>query len=357
MSRIFFSCGKHSLTIGRNPNIPVRRLTIRNAWARSWIHDHITWYVLALIRRRWRQLNPGTVRSIPVNGILLLVLVSCLWGGNMVSIKISNQGIPPIMAATIRSLVAAVLVWIYARFKGEDALLRGSDFKHGVALGCLFAVDFIFLYLGPVYTNASRAVIFLYTHPFWVAIAAHFLIPNDRLTATKGIGLVLAFAGLISVFGARTTELGPHFWIGDLLEVAAALSWAATTIYIKKFIWNRPINHYQTLFAQLFYSVPLMLACALILEMNSTVTLNATVVAALGYQTVVVAFFSYVLWFWMIHRFQVSQLAAFTFLAPLFGVIFSGLILKEPLPLLLWIGLFLVASGIYMVNRPVPVNN
>jgi drug/metabolite transporter (DMT)-like permease len=284
--------------------------------------------------------------------MMLLVLVSVLWGGNMVSIKISNQGIPPVMAATFRSLVAAALVWTYARTRGEDALLRGSDFKHGVILGCLFAVDFIFLYLGPVYTNASRAIIFLYTHPFWVAIAAHFLIPNDRLTTHKVIGLLMAFAGLVAVFGARTTELEPHFWVGDLLEVAAAISWAATTIYIKKFIRNRPINHYQTLFAQLFYSVPLMLVCALFLEMDRSINLNTTVLAALGYQTVVVAFFSYVLWFWMIHRFPVSRLAAFTFLAPLCGVVMSGLILGEPLPLLLWIGLLLVAAGIYLVNRP-----
>jgi len=54
----------------------------------------------------------------------------------------------------------------------------------------------------------------------------------------------------------------------------------------------------------------------------------------------------------MIHRFPVSRLAAFTFLAPLFGVVLSGLLLHEALPLLLWVGLALVASGIYLVNRP-----
>ena len=74
--------------------------------------------------------------------------------------------------------------------------------------------------------------------------------------------------------------------------------------------------------------------------------------SALAYQTLVVAFFSHILWFWMIHRFPVSRLAAFTFLAPLFGVILSGLLLKEDLPFQLWIGLILVGLGIYLVNRP-----
>ncbi|MBI4963593.1 MAG: DMT family transporter [Desulfomonile tiedjei] len=127
---------------------------------------------------------------------------------------------------------------------------------------------------------------------------------------------------------------------------------AATTIYIKKFIWNRPITHYQTLFSQLLFSLPLLVICSLVLEWGAPVNLDAMVVSALAYQTLVVAFFSYILWFWMIHRFAVSRLAAFTFLAPLFGVILSGLVLHETLPLLLWVGLALVASGIYLVNRP-----
>lgn len=293
-----------------------------------------------------------TEEGIPLNGMLLLVLVSFLWGGNLVSIKISNPGIPPVLAATFRSVVASFLLWLYARSKGEDVFLRGQDLKHGIAIGILFALDFIFLYLGAVYTDASRAIIFLYTHPLWLAVGAHFLLTDDRLTPMKGLGMVLAFFGLLSVFGSRSANLRPDHWIGDLLEVAAAVAWAACTIYIKKFIHQRPISHYQTLFSQLFFSIPAMAVCWFILESDKTVRLDVVVVSALAYQTVVVAFFSYILWFWMIHNFHVTSLATFTFLAPLFGVLLSGIILREPLPLLLWIGLILVAAGIYLVNKP-----
>jgi len=198
-----------------------------------------------------------------------------------------------VMAAAIRSGLATLLIWAYCRRMGETVFLRGPDFKHGVVIGTLFALDFIFLYLGPVFTNASRAIIFLYTHPLWVALGAHFLLPHDRLTAVKGLGLALAFGGLLSVYGSRSTELGPLYWVGDLLEVAAALSWAATTIYIKKFIWNKPITHFQTLFAQLFFSLPLLLVCSVVLEWGAPLELDAAVVLALAYQTLVVAFFSY----------------------------------------------------------------
>ncbi|MEJ2718580.1 MAG: DMT family transporter, partial [Deltaproteobacteria bacterium] len=136
------------------------------------------------------------------------------------------------------------------------------------------------------------------------------------------------------------------------MEVLAAVFWAATTIYLKKLVRERPITHFQTLFAQLFFSIPLLAAAYLIVEWNRSLTITLPVLSAFAYQTLLVAFFSYLLWFWMIHHYPVSRLAAFTFLAPLFGVIFSGLLLGEALTPMLLGGLTRVAVGIYLVNRP-----
>jgi len=311
------------------------------------------------IRHEVQASEPALVRkeseasgTIPLMGSLLLVLLCCLWGGNLVSIKISNQGIPPCLAAGGRSGVAVLLLWVYARRRGEPILLRGRDFWHGVAIGTLFGLDFLFLYWGPAFTHASRAVIFLYTYPFWVTLGAHLLIATDRLTLTKGGGLVLAFAGLLLVFGSRSPTLGPLFWVGDLMEVASAVFWASATLYIKKIVETRKITHFQTLFAQLLFSIPVLASASLLFERGQPLWLNTSVLAAFAYQCLVVAFFSYLLWLWMIHRFSVSRLTGFTFLVPFFGVIMSGLLLGEPLPLLLWGGLVLVAAGIYLVNLP-----
>ncbi len=282
------------------------------------------------------------------------MLLSFLWGGNMVSIKVSNQGIPPILAGTIRSVAATFLLWLYARTQTERVFLNWEYLGHGIAIGFLFGLEFLLLYCGTDYTDASRAIIFLYTHPLWVAIGAHFLLSHERLNWVKSVGLCLAFAGLISVFASRSTSLGPVHTFGDLMEVGAGILWAATTLYIKRFIWGRPITHFQTLFAQLFFSIPILAAGSFLFEGGKTVTLGPLVVSAIIYQIFVIAFFSYLVWFWMIHRYSVSRLAVFTFLAPLFGVILSGILLKENLTFQLWIGFVLVSVGIYLVNRPEP---
>ncbi|GBE14184.1 MAG TPA: DMT family transporter [Proteobacteria bacterium] len=292
--------------------------------------------------------------SIPVSGAALLILVCLVWGGNMVSIKFSNQGVPPMIAATIRSAVAASLLWGLVALRGKSVWLKGQDLKYGVTIGVLFGFDFLFLYWGTAFTIASRAIIFLYTHSIWAALGAHFFLEGDRLTPVKTSGLILAFIGVVSVFGVRSAHLPPHYWIGDLMEVVAALFWATTTLYIKRVSGKRPIDHYQTLFAQLFFSIPVLILGWLLLDLGKPVTLTGPVIGALLYQTLIVAFFSYILWFWMIHTYPVSRLAAFIFLAPLFGVLLGGILQGDPLPFQLWLGLGCVASGIYLVNRPQP---
>jgi drug/metabolite transporter (DMT)-like permease len=291
------------------------------------------------------------VRSVSPAGGFFLVLVCFLWGVNVVSIRISNQGVPPILAAAFRSACGAGLVWLYARARGYPTSLPREETLHGMVIGVLFALDFLFFYWGLAFTTASRSIIFLYTYPFWVAIGAHFWLRGDRLTALRSAGLVLAFCGILAVFTARSSDLPPRHWIGDLMELGAGVFWGATTLYIKRMVQRRPITHYQTLYAQLLYSIPVLGFCSLLFERSSSIDLAGLVPWALAYQVIGVAFFSYVLWFWMIGQYPVSSLTAFTFLAPLFGVFLGSFALSEPVPPLAWLGLGMVGAGIYLVNR------
>lgn len=290
---------------------------------------------------------------LPITAGLVLALLCFLWGAQSVSIKVSNQGMPPLMAAATRSLVAGLLVWGYARSKGRRVAFPRGKNRYAVTIGTLFGLESLLLYWCLVFTPASRAFIFYYTHPFWVALGAHFLLKNDRLSTPKIFGLALAFAGVAVVFQARSPELPPSYWIGDVMALVAAVCWGTTTLFIKHTLEQVNMDHYQTLFAQLIYSFPLLAVGSVLFEFPVHPNLSFPVLASLFYQSVVVAFASFLVWFWLIHRYPVSRLAAFTFLAPLFGVILGEVVLGEPLSLLVWLGLGCVAGGLYLVNRVV----
>ncbi len=291
---------------------------------------------------------------LPLSACFWLVLVCAVWGANAVSIKFSNQGVPPLTAAALRSCVSGVLVWAFALWKGQSILFPVGKRHHAVVIGVLFGLDFLFLYWGISFTPASRSTIFLYSQPLWVIIGAHFALKEERLYLGKIAGAILAFCGLLIVFQTRSPELPDHHWIGDLMEITAAIFWAATTIYIKRVSRDTTLNHYQTLFAQLIFAVPVLALAAFFFEKNTVIHLTPVVLGALAYQSIIVAFISYLFWFWMIHKYSVGKLASFTFLAPIFGVLFGAVILSEPVGFPTWCGLSLVCMGIYLANKTTP---
>ena len=74
--------------------------------------------------------------------------------------------------------------------------------------------------------------------------------------------------------------------------------------------------------------------------------------ASVVYQGVVVAFASYLVWFWLLTRYLAGRLAVFSFLTPLFGVAFGVLILAEPLSSAFLGAALMVGAGIVLVNQP-----
>jgi len=281
--------------------------------------------------------------------ILTMVVLTSLWGFNYTAIKMTTEGIAPVFASTLRSLIASIFGVIYCLRKGEKLFHTDIMLFHGFMVGLLFGLEFACMYFGMLYTDAARSVVFVYTAPFVVAIGAHFFLRGDRLTFQKTMGLVLAFIGVYIVFQGKPKAAKATMLLGDVLQIMAAIFWGATTVYIKKFMAEKihPIN---TFLYQLIFSAPILLIISLILERDWIYGMSFSILAFMFYQSVIVAFISYLIWFKLIHTYSVSRLSAFTFFTPLFGVLSGILFIREEFTLSLMIGLPLVCLGIYLVN-------
>src|SRR5690606_10280163 len=146
----------------------------------------------------------------------------------------ANAGIPPMLQSGMRSVVSALLLLAWAHVRGIPLFDRDGSLWAGVAAGAAFALEFLLLYQGLEWTTASRGVLFLYSMPFFVAIGAHLLIPGEKLTVTKAVGLVGAFCGLAIALGEGLTGgAGESGLAGDILCIIAGFAWAATTILIR----------------------------------------------------------------------------------------------------------------------------
>jgi drug/metabolite transporter (DMT)-like permease len=220
---------------------------------------------------------------------------------------------------------------------------------HGLIVGLLFGLEFACIYVGLLYTDATRSIIFVNTSPFFVALGAHFLLKGDRLTVAKTAGLALAFTGVLTVFGGRPMKAKPTMLLGDSLQILAAFFWGATTLYIKRFMAGK-VQPIHTFLYQLIFSIPVLILISLVLESKWVINFDHTVFISLFYQSIIVGFISLLVWFRLIHDYSVSRLSSFTFFGPIFGVLFGVLFLREELTVSLMVGLPLVCLGIFLVN-------
>ncbi|MDE2583623.1 MAG: DMT family transporter [Rhodospirillales bacterium] len=302
--------------------------------------------------------SPFAVRPrIDARAGAILVLCCALWGLQQVGIKLAAQeGIPPILQAALRSVGATVLLlgWAFARGQGRALFARDGSFRAGLGLAGMFSAEFLLLYPGLQLTTASRAVVILYSAPFWVAVGVHLLVPGERLALRQVIGLLAAFAGVLCAVADGLVTGGGRL-SGDLLVAAAAAAWGLTTVAMKASPRLNHLSATKLLLYQLAGSIPVLFAFA---WASGELHVGAATPAAwawLGYQTVVVAFASYLTWFWLITRYPAGRLSAYTFLSPLFGILAGVAILGEHATPGLLLALVFVAVGIRLVNGRAPV--
>ncbi|KIL97621.1 Permease of the drug/metabolite transporter (DMT) superfamily [Paramagnetospirillum magnetotacticum MS-1] len=281
----------------------------------------------------------------------LMVGLCALWGLNQVAAKLANAGISPVLQAGLRSGGSTLLLMIWCRFRGVRLFDADRSLKAGLAAGAMFSAEFALIYWGLEYTPASRAVVFLYTAPFVVALGVHWLVPSERLSRVQSLGLACAFGGILLAFGDNLSLPDHRQMIGDAMLLAAAGLWGGTTVLVRssRLAAIRPA---KTLFYQLGVSaVALPVASLLLGEQGIIGQPSALVWASLAGQIVIVAFASYLTWFWLISRYPATRLSAFSFLTPLFGMMFGAVLLGERITWGLSGAMALVAAGIWLVNR------
>ncbi len=296
---------------------------------------------------------PSSPSSRPLDAFAIAVTIGlCLsWGFNNVAIKLAIHDIPPLTQSAARSAIAAVLVCIWTQARGMPLWRRDGSLGAGILAGVLFALEFLLIYRGLVWTTVTRGTLFLYLAPFFVVIGSRWLVPGDHFHVSQWLGLLLSFVGIVIAFGVPTPATSPHQILGDLMLVGAALAWAATTLVIKVTALNR-VSAEKTLLYQLVVSAPLLAAGAVLFGERVSGVPSPLALGAFAYQTVWVVSVTFAVWFALVVRYSAARLSAFTFLAPLFGVAAGHTVLHEPLTPAFALAVALVAGGILLVNRP-----
>lgn len=282
-------------------------------------------------------------------GALLLIFVSTLMGANQVAVKIVNTGLHPVFQAGLRSAYAFLPVLCYALLMKKNLSVRDGSFWPGILAGILFGTEFLLLFEGLDYTSVSRASIFFYTMPFWTAIAAHFLIPGERLTPIGIVGLLLAIGGVALALSNNQSPTSELAIIGDLFCLLGAMLWSGIVIVARTTRLSKSCPEMQLLYQLAVSAILLLMVAPYFGELVREV--NLTIVIVFAFQVLVVVCLGFLTWFWVLSVYPASKMATYSFLAPVFGVIFGWLILDEKVTDTIFVALILVSMGVFLVSR------
>jgi drug/metabolite transporter (DMT)-like permease len=299
------------------------------------------------------QMIPSAGRALTPGAVAWMLMLCLSWGFNQVAVKLALPDVPPMLQALIRSGGALPVLLLIAWLRGVRLFERDGTLGPGLFAGLLFGVEFVLLFHGLKLTSASRAVVFLYGAPFFVAFGSYQFL-GERLRASQWGGLALSFIGVALAIGVPQADVDASVLLGDLLVVGAGALWAATTLVVKATpLLQAPPE--KALGYQLAVSVPILGVSAWISGETLTRLPGPLALSLMAYQTIWVVGLTFLIWFALVKTYSASKLSAFSFITPLFGVVAGYVILHDTLTPIFGVAAVLVMAGLYLVNRPDPV--
>ena len=290
-----------------------------------------------------------TRRPLDSQAVVLMLLLCLIWSLQQIVLKATALDFSPTLQLALRSGIAAVLVWLYMRSKGERLTLASGIWQPGLIVGVLFALEFVLVGQAVRHTTAGHVVVFLYSAPVFAALGLHLKLPAERLAPLQWLGIALAFGGIAVAFlGHDTKGNAQTSLLGDAMALGGALAWGLTTVAIRTTaLSNLPAT--QTLLYQLAVGFVLLMVAAVLMG-QTTFHPSWQVWSALAFNAVVVCFFSFLVWFSLLRKYLASRLGVFSFLTPILGVVLGAWLLNEPIEPNFALGALLVLAGIVLVS-------
>ena len=285
--------------------------------------------------------------SMSLFSIAFTIILTVIFGGNAVAIKLTLAGMGPLTSAGLRFVLAAVAIALWARVTGRSFRIHPDQVFPVVLVSIGFTMQMGCFYLGLERTFASRGVLISNLQPFFVLFLSHRFIPGERITMAKLWGILMGFGGVAVLFTGGQSFSG-SIRSGDLLVLVAVTIWSGNVVFTKRII--NDFSPFHLVLYPMMVSAPVFIGAGAVWDGAMISDLNAVVISAFFYQGLVSAAFGFVAWSTLLKKYGASTLHSFIFIMPIAGVVFSGIVLREPMTPNLIVAMMLIATGILLVH-------
>ncbi|MEX0287178.1 MAG: DMT family transporter [Paracoccaceae bacterium] len=278
-------------------------------------------------------------RSLTLRDIGLGVGVAFVWGMGVVFAKAAIESFPPILLMCFRfAVAAALLVWFVPLPHGHFARL----FWIAVVSA---AIQYALVFTGLKWLDASIAVLIIQLEvPILTIVGVLFL--GESTTLRKWAGIALAFAGVGLIAGVPEVAAA---WGAVIMVILGSVSWAIGQAMVRGL---HGLDGLTTTAWVAVMATPQLLIMSLIFETGQVEAIGSaglTVWATVVYLGILMTAVGYGMWYSLLRRNPVSQVAPFLLLLPVFGVVGSYLVLGETLATIAILGGLIVIAGVALI--------
>jgi len=285
---------------------------------------------------------------------LLLLVATCLWGGNFVVGKVLVTEIPPITLALFRwsiALLCIIPLWGKTVWQRREIYLQ--HWRTVLFLSITGVAGFnTFVYIAVQYTDAINASLMNAATPIIIVLLS-MLFLRERFSGLRGLGIVISLVGVMWIIGHGSLEaiVSLSFNKGDLWMLLAVFLWALYSIGVRKTAGKFKAN--EMLFITVLVSVILLIPSSIV-ELAVTkraVSGSWDTLAGVLYIGIFASLVAFSCWNKAVSIMGPSRCASFLNFIPMFSAIFATLFTGEHIRVYHGIGTLLILSGVYVTTR------
>ena len=283
--------------------------------------------------------------------LAILALLTVIWGTTWAVIRVGLEAVPPQTGAALRFGVAAVVLLGVARLRGVVLGRAPHERWLWLANGALsFAISYGIVYWAEQYIPSGLAAILFATFPLFVLLWGHWLLPDERLTAGRLLGVLAGFSGIALLYSEDLGRLaGPKATLAALVMPLAPFASALGQVVVKR--WGRGVHPVSITALPMGFCALVLGAIAALTERDRVITWSASAIGSVLYLALVGSAIAFYLYFHLLARMKASTLSLVAYTSPLVAVLVGVAAFGEPLTPRIALGTLTVLLGVALAVR------
>jgi drug/metabolite transporter (DMT)-like permease len=282
---------------------------------------------------------------------IALAIVSFFWGTTYIASRISALHIPGLFVSGVRQFISGLILVTYFLSRGYKIPDRKSLVKIGIQGVLLLCIANGALTWSLEYITSGLAAIIAGSVPLFIAVFSVVLLKFARLTGLMLTGLVVGFAGIITIFYQHLSHIAdPNFAFGIGLAIVSTVSWSFGTVFTSR--WKTGVD---ILFAvglqMLIAGICLLLICFVTKKYVNLWYANHIALGGILYLITFGSLLAYSAYVFAISKLPPTQVSIYAYINPIVAVVLGWLLLHEEFSIHVITGTLITLCGVYLVNR------